>query len=199
MWSKPSRIRRTQRLAERRASAIAGCAPGLVIAELALSMVLLTSALELTRSAVSLNGMDRGVDAERVMTAQLSLNGPASSGSDAAYTVCRHHRGPLTASTAAIDSASVVNYPPLSIIGTGPPIAIEGHVVEAGKEPHAQSWVVAPRYFATLGIPMLTGRDSIAPTPPIASASPSSAVGSRCDSGTYGRDRRTRDGAIAAK
>ena len=42
----------------------------LVIAELALAVVLLTSALELTRTALSLNNLDRGVDTRRVMTAQ---------------------------------------------------------------------------------------------------------------------------------
>ena len=48
----------------------------LVIAELALSIVLLASAFQLTQTALSMNRMDRGVDAERVMSAQLSLNAP---------------------------------------------------------------------------------------------------------------------------
>jgi putative ABC transport system permease protein len=130
----------------------------LVVAELALSIVLLTSALELTRTAWSLNTIDRGVDVGRVMTAQLSLNAPQYAETRRLTQFADTIVERLTSSP-AIASASTVNYPPLSIIGTSTPIAIEGQPAMAGKEPFGQYWVVSPRYFATVGVPVLAGRD----------------------------------------
>jgi putative ABC transport system permease protein len=130
----------------------------LVIAELALSIVLLTSALELTRGALSLNGMNRGVDAEHVMTAQLSLSGPQYADAGRLTQFADAVLAQLT-TAAGIEAASIVNYPPLSIIGTSFPIAIGGRAEAPGKEPRALCWIVAPRYFGTVGIPILAGRD----------------------------------------
>jgi len=131
----------------------------LVVGELALSMVLLTAALELARTALSLNAMDRGVDADRVMTAQLSLNAPKY---DDTTRLTQFADAVLTRLTTAagIEAASLVNYPPLSLIGTSFPIAIDDRAAEApGHEPRALCWIVAPRYFATVGVPLLAGRD----------------------------------------
>ena len=130
----------------------------LLVAELTLSIVLLTSALELSWSALSLNGMNRGVDTGRVMTAQLSLNGRQYADTKRLTRFAEAIVDRLNV-TAGVDSASVVNYPPLSVVGTGVPVAIEGQAVDEGREPVVQYWVVAPRYFATVGIPRLTGRD----------------------------------------
>jgi putative ABC transport system permease protein len=130
----------------------------LVICELALSIVLLTSALELTRSALRLNAMERGVDAERVMTAQLSLNAPAYDDAGRLTQFAEAVQARLTASR-GISHASLVNYPPLSIVGTSFPIAIDGQPQPPGREPRALHWIVAPGYFAVVGIPLLAGRD----------------------------------------
>jgi putative ABC transport system permease protein len=130
----------------------------LVVAELALSIVLLTSALELTRSALSLHGMNRGVDVDRVMTAQLSLNGPAYDDAGRLTQFADRVLERLTTST-GIEAASLVNYPPLSLIGTSVPVVIEGQTEAAGHEPLALNWIVAPDYFTTVGIRILSGRD----------------------------------------
>jgi putative ABC transport system permease protein len=126
--------------------------------ELALSIVLVTAAIELTRSALALNNMDRGVDESRVMTAQLALNAPQYADAQRltgfADTVLEQ-----LAAAPAIDSASLVNYPPLYIVGTGGPIAIGGQPAAPGADPIAQFWVVAPRYFSTVGLRVLSGRD----------------------------------------
>jgi predicted permease len=130
----------------------------LVAVELALSIVLVTAAIELTRNALALNSMDRGVDESRVMTAQLALNAPQ-------YADTRRLTGFADAvldrlvAAPAVGSASLVNYPPLYIVGTGGPVAIEGQPAAPGAEPVAQFWVVAPRYFSTLGLRVLSGRD----------------------------------------
>jgi putative ABC transport system permease protein len=130
----------------------------LVVGELALSIVLVTAAVHLTRSALALTGMNRGLEVDRVMTAQLSLNAPryddVSRRTQFGDAVLRR----LT-SAAGIESASLVNYPPLSLIGTGVAVAVEGQAAPPGQEPMAQYWIIAPRYFETLGVPLLAGRD----------------------------------------
>jgi putative ABC transport system permease protein len=131
---------------------------GLVVAELALSIVLLVSALELTASALSLHSMDRGVEAGRVMTAQVSLNAPRYDDPTRLTQFADAVLARLT-SSAGVEAASLVNYPPLSVVGTSFPIVIGERAEAPGREPRALCWVVAPRYFATVGIPILAGRD----------------------------------------
>ena len=130
----------------------------LVAVELALSIMLVTAAIELTRSALALNSMDRGVDESRVMTAQLALNAPEYADRRRLTAFADTVLDRLAAAP-AIDSASLVNYPPLYIVGTGGPIAIEGQPAAPGSEPLAQFWVVAPQYFSTVGLRVLGGRD----------------------------------------
>ncbi len=130
----------------------------LVVGELALSIVLLTSALQLTGRALSLNAMDRGVDVDRVMTAQLALNAPHYADATRLTQFADAVLARLTAADEIV-SASLVNYPPLSAIGTSFPIAVEGRADVPGREPRALCWIVAPRYFETVGIPLLAGRD----------------------------------------
>jgi putative ABC transport system permease protein len=130
----------------------------LVAAELALSIVLLTTAFALIESVLTLHALDRGVAADRVMTAQVALNAPRY---DDTRALTRFADTTLTRlqASAGVEQASLVNYPPLSVVGTSFPIAIDGRAEPPGTEPLALCWVVAPRYFATVGIPLLTGRD----------------------------------------
>jgi putative ABC transport system permease protein len=130
----------------------------LVVGELALSIVLLTSALQLTARALSLNDMDRGVDVDRVMTAQVALNAPRY-GEPVGLTQFADAVLARLAASPGIASASIVNYPPLHVIGTSFPIAVEGRADAPGREPRALCWTVAPRYFETVGIPVRAGRD----------------------------------------
>jgi putative ABC transport system permease protein len=130
----------------------------LIAAELALAIVLVTAAIEMTRSALALNSMDRGVDESRVMTAQLALN--ASQYEDTQrLTAFADTVLDRLATAPAVESASLVNYPPLYIVGTGGPVAIQGQPAAPGAEPIAQFWVVAPGYFSTVGVRLLSGRD----------------------------------------
>jgi predicted permease len=129
-----------------------------VVAELALAVALLTAALELTRGAWTLTAMSRGVDVDRVTTAQLSLSGPRYEDASRMTQFVDAVLGRLMASR-AVEAASLVNYPPLSSIATSYPVAIENHPSAPGREPRGLCWIVAPRYFATVGIPIIAGRD----------------------------------------
>jgi len=145
----------------------AGMSPGvssrrlrqmLVVGEIALSIVVLTGAFALGRSARTLVTMPRGIDTEHVMTAQLALNGPTYD--DPAQMTRLADR--LTArleSAPELEHATITTYPPLSIIGITIALHIDGRSEGRGLDPYAQYWVVSPRYFETLRIPILEGRD----------------------------------------
>ena len=131
----------------------------LIIGELALAIVLSASALALTRTALALHTLARGVDVDNVMTAQVSLN-------DARYSDPQRLVGAASAmvrrlaAAPVIADAALVNYPPLSFIRTGVPVWVEGHPpVDAAQPWIARYWVVTPNYFRTAGIPILAGRD----------------------------------------
>jgi predicted permease len=131
----------------------------LIVGEIALSIVLLAAALALTRSALALNGIARGMDVDHVMTAQLALNGPKYDDT-ARLTETADAIVARVASAAGVDAASTVNYPPLSVIGTLVPLRIPGVPETSGREaPLALYWIVGPRYFSTLRIPLLSGRE----------------------------------------
>ena len=131
----------------------------LIVGELALSIVLTTSALALTRSALALHGLTRGFTVDHVMTAQVSLNDPRYADTGRLVRVASTMLDRLGASP-DIAAAALVNYPPVSLIRVGVPVSIEGHPAPAEGRPWiARYWVASPNYFRTAGIPILAGRD----------------------------------------
>ena len=131
----------------------------LIVGELALSIVLTASALALTRSVLVLEGLGRGITADHVMTAQVSLNGPRYADSGQLVRVASAMLDRLDASPGIVDAA-LVNYPPLSLIRVGVPVSVEGHPPPAADQPWiARYWVASPNYFRTAGIPIFAGRD----------------------------------------
>jgi putative ABC transport system permease protein len=129
-----------------------------IIGELALSIVLAASALALTRSAVSLHGLERGLTVDRVMTAQVSLSDPRYLETGRLVQAASVMLNRLGASP-EIAEAALVNYPPLSQIRVGVPVSIEGRPPPTDLPFGARYWVVTPNYFRALGIPILAGRD----------------------------------------
>jgi putative ABC transport system permease protein len=131
----------------------------LIVAELALAIVLTVSAVTLTRSAIALHDLTRGVSVDGVMTAQIALNDPRYASPElmvqtAAAIVERLRRSP------AIDAAALVNYVPLALIRVGARVAVEGVPPPSADRPWvARYFVISPEYFSAVGIPMITGRD----------------------------------------
>src|SRR5262249_10101147 len=131
----------------------------LIVAELALAIVLTVAAVTLTRSAVALHDLARGVSVDGVMTAQIALNDPRYADPDlmartTSAIVERLQRSP------DVDSAALVNYAPLSLIRVGARVAVEGVPPPSADRPWlARYFVISPNYFGTVGIPLLTGRD----------------------------------------
>ena len=131
----------------------------LVVGEIALAVVLAASALALTRSAIGLQAVDRGLDTGGVMTAKVSFNSPPYA--DAG--VLARTGSAIAARLAAapgLAAAAIVNYPPLSQIRVGVPVDVEGQVGQTGDEPAAaRFWVTSPGYFEAAGIRLKAGRD----------------------------------------
>jgi len=131
----------------------------LIVAELALAIVLTVSAVTLTRSAIALHGLTRGVSVDGVMTAQIALNDPRYASPErmvqtADAIVERLRRSP------AIDGAAVVNYVPLALIRVGARVAVDGVPPPSVDRPWvARYFVISPEYFSAVGIPIVTGRD----------------------------------------
>jgi predicted permease len=133
----------------------------LVIAQIALSVVLLVGAGLLLRTFLIVSHRSSGLDADGVVTARLSMS---RLGADSTVAV-RANRifGPLLEqlrSTPGITAAGVAMHIPLQKWGTAGSYWIIGHPKPAqGHEPSAEFRIISPGYFETLGIPIRRGRD----------------------------------------
>src|SRR5262252_875674 len=131
----------------------------LIVVEVALSVVLAASALALTRSALQLGHLPRGFVTDHVMIGEIALNDPKYEDSGRLVATAAAVEDRLRTSPGVSDAA-LVNYPPLSMIRVGVPVSIEGpDAVPPDRTPLARYFVVSPRYFQTLRIPVLFGRD----------------------------------------
>jgi putative ABC transport system permease protein len=129
----------------------------LVVAEVALSLVLLASAGLLVRSLVALQHVDPGFVAEHAVTTQLSL--PSARYPDSASQLALYDR--LLGETSAIPgvSASAVSTTlPMSGNNLGIGFTIEGQPQEPGNRPSATYFGISPDYFRAMGIRLIRGR-----------------------------------------
>jgi putative ABC transport system permease protein len=129
----------------------------LIVAEVALSVVLLAGAGLLFRSFMRLQSVDAGFTPQQVLTARLSPAGPQFPDDDA---LIRFYEQVLdrTRAIPGVQSAGAINVLPLSL---GPTVGfrIEGRpVVAVDKWPHTNFRNVSPDYFRTMNIPVLKGR-----------------------------------------
>jgi putative ABC transport system permease protein len=130
---------------------------GLVVSEIAVSLVLLVAALLLTRSFARMERADPGFDATGVLTLRISL--PESRYSSDSSVVRFHdqlHTG-LRALPGVVSSASVLT-PPLGDENIFTAITIEGQPAPPGQAMHAHRQAITPDYFSVLRIPLRTGR-----------------------------------------
>jgi len=131
----------------------------LVVAEVALSLVLLAGAGLLIRSFVNLQSIDPGFRAEGLVTAR--VNTPASrypTGGDAARffasTLERIRQIP------GVQSAAGISFLPLAGPGMGTSFyRTDQPVPPDGERPVTEVRPVTPNYFRTMGIAHLAGRD----------------------------------------
>jgi putative ABC transport system permease protein len=131
----------------------------LVIAEVALSLVLLTGAGLLIRSFMRLQNIDPGFRAAGMLTARVSVP-PARypTGSDAttffAKALAKVQQIP------GVQSAAGISFLPLAGPGMGTSFyRSDKPVPPDGEQPVTEVRPITPNYFRTMGIPQLAGRD----------------------------------------
>jgi putative ABC transport system permease protein len=129
----------------------------LVVAEVALTLVLLVGAGLLTRSLSNLISVDKGFSADSVLTFNLSVTSTKyASGADQTRffdsALERISRLP------GVEAAGLTSQLPIAGGDTNGGIDIEGRPFPPGQRPIAQKRIVSPAYFAAMGIPVKSGR-----------------------------------------
>lgn len=130
----------------------------LVVAELALSVVLLLGAGVMFDHFRRLSRADLGFEPEGVETLQVSLEADRYADGQARLRVMRSLEARL-ASLPGVDDVGVTSVNPLCCGDWGAAVEIEGHPPPTDGTPlHIAHRYVTPGYFATMEIPVLRGR-----------------------------------------
>ncbi|HYU32949.1 MAG TPA: ABC transporter permease [Thermoanaerobaculia bacterium] len=128
----------------------------LIVAEVALSFALLIGAGLLLRSLERLLAVDKGFDAERVLSSYLLLpytRYPQGYQQAAFFREVRERAQALP----GVETAALVSDIPLTG-GTNGGFGIEGREYPPGKNPFAEKRIASPGYFEVLRIRILAGR-----------------------------------------
>jgi len=130
----------------------------LVIAEVALSIVLLAGALLMVQSFLRVQKLNLGFDTKPVLSGRVLL--PAYRYSDEARIAAFiRELQPRLQAIPGVEASGIVQFLPLSGWSGGVDFTIEGRPAGTGAErPSASSQIVSEDYFRTMGIPILTGR-----------------------------------------
>ena len=132
---------------------------GLVVAQVALSLLLLIGAGLFTRSLMNLRGLDPGFRAERLVAFSVD---PSLSGQDFTERVAtlRRIQEELEA-LPGVASASAAEVALLSGSAFGSTLRVQGYEAKEGENMNSNFNSVAPGFFETLGIPLVAGRDVV--------------------------------------
>jgi putative ABC transport system permease protein len=132
---------------------------GLVVAEVALGLVLLIGAGLMMRSFASLTNVHPGFDPNNILTARISLSGPAYEDDTEARRRYVSQTLDRLRALPGVESAALVAPMPFSGADVGGDFKITSHPVpEPGREPGTFVRNVTPQYFQTVRIPLLKGR-----------------------------------------
>jgi predicted permease len=126
---------------------------GLVVTQLTLSTALVVTAVVLANSAHSRQLEDRGFVSDGVLMSTLTLGrldyDPERRAAFLETLMTRFQQGPGVSSLTVVDSVPLANNSPL----------IPSEIRSEGRMERAYTNRVSPGFFATLGIPLLVGRD----------------------------------------
>jgi putative ABC transport system permease protein len=141
--------------------ATAGRSPlrsSLVVAQVSLALVALVGALLFVRTFLNLDSFQLGFKSEPLMTLRFYMTGdayePTGNKSRRVEDVVRRVEALPT-----VEAAFASNLIPISGGGGGGQVEIEGIKVDPTHRPGSTFTGVTPHFFATLGVPMLRGRD----------------------------------------
>jgi putative ABC transport system permease protein len=130
----------------------------LVVAEIALSLVLLVGASLFVRSFLQLQRADVGIDMMPLMTVRFLMD----EGSYPSPEAMTRRAGDVVSRVEAlpgVDAAFASNFIPIAGGGDGGRIVPDGIPVEPGREPEVFYAGVTPHALQTLALPLLAGRD----------------------------------------
>ena len=129
-----------------------------VVLEVALTIPLLIGAGLMLRSSLQLQNVERGINLKNVLTMQTSL--PKSKYVTPQQTANFYQQVlQRIQSEPGVESASAVNFIPLTNLGDETTLSIEGYEPPpSGEKPSVSYRVIDQNYFRTMGIPLRRGR-----------------------------------------
>ncbi len=130
----------------------------LVIAEVALALVLLVCAGLCLKGLRQARRIDYGFKPDRVLIAglQIGMNGYTVPTGREFYRQIQERLAALP----VIEEAALASWFPLGLAGCkGHGVDVDGYVRPPGENPTYEYATISPRYFAVMGIPLLSGRD----------------------------------------
>jgi len=132
---------------------------GLVVAEIALSLVLLVGAGLLLRSVLALQGAEPGFRSERLLTMEFRL--PTARYTEPAQMAAFFHAIlERMRAVPGVESVALARAVPFSGNRGSSAYEVDGLAPPApGREPQTQTNIVSTGYFRTMGIPILQGRE----------------------------------------
>jgi predicted permease len=131
---------------------------GLVVAQIAVSVMLLTGAGLLTRTMLALSEVDTGLRAEEVLTMEIPLNFGQRTDAEtrALYDRMRLELGAVP----GVKDVGIGNTMPLRAQQFALDMKIENRQLATGEPmPHSEFRTANPDFFRAAGIPVLKGRD----------------------------------------
>jgi predicted permease len=129
----------------------------LVVAQMALSIVLLIGAGLFVMNLRSATTIDKGFVSDHLLVAELD---PSSAGyTNTAASDLYRRLGERLASTPAVQSVAFVETLPLGLNGSDGGVSIPGYVPQANENMSIQYAIAGPNYFRTMGVPLSHGRE----------------------------------------
>ena len=129
----------------------------LVVAEVAISIVLLVGAGLLIRSFVQLQNVSPGFDPEGVVSMRLGVSARQFANRDAAVAYYATFGDQLASVPGVKERGAVSSLPFTSSVGWGS-INVEGWTPEPGQELQVDQRGVTTKYFSTMKVPLIAGR-----------------------------------------
>jgi putative ABC transport system permease protein len=130
----------------------------LVVAQISLSLVALVGALLFVRSFQKLDGYRLGFDPKPLMTMRFYMPGDAYDVKDARGQRVEDIVRRVEA-LPGVQAAFASNMIPIGGGGGGGRAVVDGHPTEKGREPFISFTGVTPRFYQTLGVGLLRGRN----------------------------------------
>ena len=127
------------------------------VIQIAASFVLLAGASAVVTTLIALQTAQTGLDMRRVLT----INVPAMAYGKTPQQVVDFYKESIR----RIDALPGVNRTSFGMVvpwrdtGFGMQFSADGHVHTPGEDPRAQWRIISPGFFASLGVPIITGRD----------------------------------------